>query len=114
MTMKQVLEILAKGPASSQELAAQMGICLPQTNRQLRVLRDRKLVRINRYVRQEAPYRGTPTPYYALGKSADVPMPAPLGPEERNKRYRARNALRISVKRYPHHHASKGVWAGLL
>ena len=111
-----LLELLTEfGPMGMQEIVYHFtDLSHGTVSDKVRGARRRKKIHIIRYDRQEEGTGGRLIPIYAVGPGPDAkPLPA-LTKGEINKRYRERHAMKISLKRYPEYHKSRGVWAGLL
>jgi len=115
MTMKQITTALDDiGPMSALELHRLMGITRLATNKQIKLLRDKGLIRIERYDRQPDGTQGRAAPIYGLGSEPDAQPIRAQSTRQRNQKYNRRHAALISARRYPHVRQAAGVWAGLM
>ena len=115
MTMPQITAALENiGPMSGAELARHLGIARLDSNKQVKQLRDKRLVHIAHYERQPDGQQGRCIPVYALGGSPDAVPPKARSHTETNQRYHARHAAIISTRRYAKRRQALGVWAGLI
>lgn len=102
------------GPMSTAELMLFLDRKAAAMNDATRRLRMRKMVHITRWERQPDGHKGAMIPIYAAGDAEDAPKPKPLDVKQRNKRYRKRHAVAISIRRYGDARNSVGMWSGLL
>lgn len=113
MSMKTIKQALEHGPLCMVELSEILKQHRSTITHPLRALRDRNEVYIAYYERQPEGQGGAFIPFYALGNRRNANKPTPIPRIERDRLYRKRHKAAISARRYPHHVAAMGVWAGL-
>lgn len=114
MTMKQIADCLLNiGPMSAFELQLHIGVSRLATNKQIKQLRTKGLVRVDSFERQPNGTKGRCIPVYALGDAPDALALRALTSKIINQRYNARHAAIISTRRYSKQRGALGVWAGL-
>lgn len=102
------------GPMTRLELQNLFNITKGAAGYAILQLRKHKHIHICRYERSPEGYRGEMAPVYKLGDKPDAERPPAYTRNEISKRYRDKNGLLISMRRYKTYRKSLNVWSGLM